>query len=216
MSAAANPRVAVFNLPSDIRESQVEDLFHRFGRIRDMIIRSNSGNTFAFIEFDSTRDAEDALDRRNDYPFAGRRLRVEFSRDRPRGGGGHDSHPGAPPSSAMRDAYYRVRVSGLPKSSSWQDLKDFMRSVGDVRFTDIIDEVGIAGFASQRDMDRAIRELDDTKFRSRTGESAYVRVKEDRGSKGSRSRSRSRSRGKDDRSRSRSHKKSRSRSRSRH
>ena len=32
---------------------------------------------------------------------------------------------------------YRVCVTGLPKTCSWQDLKDFMRKAGDVTFTQV-------------------------------------------------------------------------------
>jgi len=199
-------KLAVFNLPVDVRESQVKELFRKFGRMREMILRQNRGATYAFIEFDDPRDAEDALDRRNDYSFAGKRLRVEYSRPPPR--------KEAP---MMKDAFYRVKVTGLPRTASWQDLKDFMRAGGDVRFTDVEGGVGTAGFSSNVEMERAIRELDDTKFRARNGDTAYVRVKEDmsyndeHGGRGGESR-------RDDRrseSRGRSHGRNRSRSRGR-
>lgn len=32
---------------------------------------------------------------------------------------------------------YRVHVSGLPPTGSWQDLKDHMREAGDVCYTDV-------------------------------------------------------------------------------
>jgi len=162
-------KLVVFNLPEDVRESQVKDLFRKFGYMREIRLRQNRGATNAFIEYEDPRDAEEALDRRNDYSFAGKRLRVEHSRPPPR--------KEAP---MMRDAAYRVKVTGLPRTASWQDLKDFMRAGGDVRFTDVEGNgIGTAGFSSNAEMDRAIRELDDTKFRARNGDTAYVRVKED-------------------------------------
>ena len=41
---------------------------------------------------------------------------------------------GGPPS---RRSSYRVMVSGLPPSGSWQDLKDHMREAGDVCYADV-------------------------------------------------------------------------------
>lgn len=209
--ASSNTKLAVFNLPTDVRDSELKDLFRSYGKLRDYHIRENRGSTMAFVEFDEPRDAEDALDARNDYSFAGRRLRVEFAR--PQGPSGLGGPPGAGAGGggggvgggANRDAPYRVKVTGLPRSASWQDLKDFMRAGGDVKHTDVEGGVGIAGFNSRSEMDRAVRELDDTKFRARNGDSAYVRVREDGKSSKSRSRRRSRSRSRRGRSRSRSH-----------
>lgn len=85
------------------------------------------------------RDAEDAVKARDGYDYDGYRLRVEF----PRGGG-----PGSYRSRDRNDrsrnnrgavtkrSQYRVLVSGLPPSGSWQDLKDHMREAGDVCFAD--------------------------------------------------------------------------------
>merc|ERR1712112_87054 len=47
------------------------------------------------------------------------------------------------------------------------------------RFTEVEGTTGIAGFSSMGDMEKTIRECDDTKFRARNGDTAYVRVKED-------------------------------------
>ena len=39
--------------------------------------------------------------------------------------------------SLSRRSEYRVMVTGLPSHCSWQDLKDFMRKVGDVTFANV-------------------------------------------------------------------------------
>ncbi|GMT19258.1 hypothetical protein PFISCL1PPCAC_10555, partial [Pristionchus fissidentatus] len=85
---------------------------------------------------------------------------------RPRGGGRRTSH--------------RVIITGLPPTGSWQDLKDHMREAGDVCYTDVYkDGTGVVEFARADDVKYAVRKLDDTKFRSHEGETAYIRVKED-------------------------------------
>merc|ERR1712083_189908 len=151
------------------------------------------------------------------------------------GGSGGGRGGRGPPA---RRSQYRVIVSGLPPTGSWQDLKDHMREAGDVCFSDVYkDGTGAVEYLRYEDMKYALKKLDDTKFRSHEGETAYVRVKEDLSGGGggrdsrsrsrtrSRSRSRSRSRGsptyspvrgaeRDDRSNSRSKSKSKSKSRS--
>lgn len=44
---------------------------------------------------------------------------------------------------AARHSNYRVMVTGLPSSASWQDLKDHMRRAGDVCFSDVYREAGV-------------------------------------------------------------------------
>ncbi|XP_021954708.1 serine/arginine-rich splicing factor 1-like [Folsomia candida] len=227
-------RVYVGNLPPDIRTKDIEDLFYRFGKILYVDLKNRRGPPFAFVEFEDHRDAEDAVSKRDGYDYDGYRLRVEFPRggsrsggdrggssggrssygDRGGGGrGGGDRGRGAP----ARRSQYRVAISGLPPSGSWQDLKDHMREAGDVCFADAYkDGTGVVEFLRHEDMKYAIKKLDDSRFRSHEGETTYIRVKEDRGGaagSGSGDRSpRSRSRSYSPRRRSRSDSRSRSRS----
>ncbi|XP_055336923.1 serine/arginine-rich splicing factor 1-like [Paramacrobiotus metropolitanus] len=221
-------RLYVGNLPPDVREKDLEDIFRKYGRIEHLDLRTNKGPPFAFLDFGDTRDAEDAIRGRDGYDFDGYRMRVEyprsfrderggFSRGRDGGGGGggggYRSGGGGGGGgggygttrnrydSTMRRSQYRVLVSGLPSSGSWQDLKDHMREAGDVCYADVNkDGTGHVEYLRKEDMDYAIRKLDDTKFRSHEGETAYIRVRADErngggggGSGRGRSRSRSRS-----------------------
>lgn len=120
------------------------------------------------------RDADDAVRARDGYDYDGYRLRVEF----PRGGGGGGARGGrgggerfgarnntrGPPA---RRSEYRVLVTGLPPSGSWQDLKDHMREAGDVCFADTFkDGTGVVEFLRHEDMKYAVKKLDDSRFRS--------------------------------------------------
>ncbi|XP_073105049.1 serine/arginine-rich splicing factor SR30-like isoform X2 [Elaeis guineensis] len=173
---------------------------------------------YAFVEFEDPRDAEDAIRGRDGYNFDGHRLRVELAH----GGRGqsssfdrHSSHSsGGRRGGVSRRSEYRVLVTGLPSSASWQDLKDHMRRAGDVCFSEVFRDgggtTGIVDYTNYEDMKYAIKKLDDSEFRNAFSRS-YIRVKE-YDSKRSLSRSRSRSRSY---SRSRSPSRSRSYSRSR-
>ncbi len=90
-------RIFVGNLPIDIKEREIEDIFDRqkillcylpepnaifrYGKIRDIDIKCPSRPpAFAFITFDHYRDAEDAIAGEDGQKFDGLRLRVEMSK----------------------------------------------------------------------------------------------------------------------------------------
>ncbi|XP_057473662.1 serine/arginine-rich-splicing factor SR34-like [Actinidia eriantha] len=205
----------VGNLPGDIREREVEDIFYKYGPVAHIDLKIPPRPPgYAFVEFEEARDAEDAIRGRDGYDFDGHRLRVELAH----GGRGHSSSTDRYSNHSSgrggrggvsRRSDYRVLVTGLPGSASWQDLKDHMRRAGDVCFSQVFRDgsgtTGIVDYTSYDDMKYAVRKLDDSEFRNAFTQ-AIVRVKE---YKSSRSRSNSRSR-----SRSRSYSKGRSRSRS--
>ncbi|KAM4702007.1 serine/arginine-rich splicing factor 9-like [Discoglossus pictus] len=199
-AGSRNGRIYVGNLPADVREKELEKLFHRYGRIRSVELKNRgrcSSSPFAFIKFQDPRDAEDAVFGRNGYDFGSCRLRVEFQRPfrGSRGDGGGYGAPRGRNGPPSRRSDFRVLVSGLPPSGSWQDLKDHMRKAGDVCYADVHkDGMGIVEFIRKEDMEYALRKLDDTKFRSHEGENYYIRVCPERNASYSRSRSRSRGR----------------------
>ena len=206
-------RIYVGNLPIDVKEREIDDLFYKFGDIRSVEIkRPVRPPAYAFVTFYDRRDADDAIRRRDGYDFDGERLRCEFAKD-----SREDDRPGG----IKKGTGHRVFISGLPKSCSWQDLKDFARKAGDVLRTDVDrDGSGTIEYANKDDMEYAIKKLDDTEFSNRY-DKATVRVSADKAESGSgrrsssRTRDRSRSRSRDRRKRSESRSRSRSRSASR-
>ncbi|MFH4981385.1 hypothetical protein AB6A40_008094 [Gnathostoma spinigerum] len=198
MGARMESRIYVGNLPSNVRERDLEDLFYKYGKISYIDIKNSRGACFAFVEFDDKRDAEDAVYGHDGYNYDGHRIRVEFTRGAgPRGPGGRplygrddrrESRRGPPP----RRSGYRVLVEGLPTSGSWQDLKDHMREAGEVCYADVYkDGTGVVEFTKYDAMKYALRKLDDTKFKSHEGDVTYIRLKEANAQSRSRSRSRS-------------------------
>ncbi|RLN93207.1 hypothetical protein BBJ28_00017723, partial [Nothophytophthora sp. Chile5] len=66
----ASSRVYVGNLPMDIRTREVEDIFYKYGRIRDIDVKFPSRPpAFAFVDFEDARDAEDAIRGRDGYDY---------------------------------------------------------------------------------------------------------------------------------------------------
>lgn len=73
-------KIYVGNLPVDVRESEIEDLFYKCGRITRVDIKQVSRPpAFAFVEFEDDRDAEDAVRKYNGYKFDRDVLRVELA-----------------------------------------------------------------------------------------------------------------------------------------
>ncbi|GAA0173874.1 RNA splicing factor [Lithospermum erythrorhizon] len=185
--------IYVGNLPGDIRESEVEDLFYKYGPIVEIDLKIPPRPPgYAFVEFEDSRDAEDAIHGRDGCEFDGHRLRVELAHGG-RGSSSNDRHSSR--GGLSRRSEYRVLITGLPSSASWQDLKDHMRRAGDVCFSQVYrDRDGLRGvvdYTNYDDMKYAIRKLDDSLFRNQFSK-AYIRVEEyDRRHSYSRSPSRS-------------------------
>eukprot|EP00850_Spirogloea_muscicola_P001489 SM000005S17286 [mRNA] locus=s5:1277834:1281504:+ [translate_table: standard] len=209
--SVASRTIYVGNLPGDIREREVEDLFHKYGRIKDIDLKMPPRPPgYAFIEFEDPRDAEDAIRGRDGYNFDGYRLRVELAHGgMPRGppggsygggyggrggydggggsggggggggSGGGGGYGGGRGGGVSRRSEYRVIVTGLPASASWQDLKDHMRKAGDVCFAQVFRDgngaMGIVDYVTGDDMKYAIKKLDDSEFRNPFAR-AYIRL----------------------------------------
>lgn len=174
--------IYVGNLPGDIREREVEDLFYKYGPIVEIDLKVPPRPPgYAFVEFEDPRDADDAIRGRDGYEFDGHRLRVELAHGG-RGSSSYDRHSSYSSGSRgglSRRSDYRVLISGLPSSASWQDLKDHMRRAGDVCFSQVFRDRdgmrGIVDYTNYDDMKYAIKKLDDSLFRNQFSRS-YIRV----------------------------------------
>ncbi|KAJ3932810.1 MAG: hypothetical protein NXY57DRAFT_1048233 [Lentinula lateritia] len=158
-------RLYVGRLPTEARSEDVSKLFEGYGRIVDCRVMTG----FGFVEFESSKDAEDAVQQFNGKAFMGANIVVEFAKEsRPRREPYEERHGAA--SRARRPPGIRIIVSGISRDTSWQDLKDFGRDAGNVSFADIDRDVpgqGILEFLSREDADRAVKELDGKDLRGR-------------------------------------------------
>ncbi|KAJ6928680.1 serine/arginine-rich splicing factor SR30-like isoform X1 [Populus alba x Populus x berolinensis] len=199
------------------------DQFDRYGPIVDIDLKIPPRPPgYAFIELEDARDAKHAIRCLDGYNFDGCRLRVELAHGGQRHSSPVDRYSSYSGSSGSRGppkhSDYRVLVTGLPSSASWQDLKDHMRRAGDVCFSQVFHDrggmTGIVDYMNYDDMKYAIKKLDDSEFRNAFSQ-AYIRVQEygsrrsysrspSCSSHGSRSQSCSRSRSYSDRSWSKS------------
>ncbi|KAK8791034.1 hypothetical protein WA158_005665 [Blastocystis sp. Blastoise] len=164
-------RLFVGNLPSDIRQSELDDLFYKYGPIRDIAVKHPSeGRAYAFVEFKYYEDAEYAVRRRNNCDYDGYRLRVEFSRS-----SRNDRYRSGPP----RHSDYRVTITPVPKGTSWQSIKDVLKPKYKCGFTDVRGDIGYCEFSCRSDMEKCIEDFDNKNFVTSAGE-GIVRVVEDK------------------------------------
>ncbi|XP_030624141.1 serine and arginine rich splicing factor 6a isoform X2 [Chanos chanos] len=228
------PRVYIGRLSYHVREKDIQRFFSGYGKLLEVDLK----NGYGFVEFEDTRDADDAVYELNGKELCGERVMVEHARGPRRdrdgyggyyGGGGRSGYSSR--SRSGRDKYgppvrteYRLIVENLSSRCSWQDLKDFMRQAGEVTYADAHKErtnEGVIEFRTHSDMRRALEKLDGTDINGRKIRLIEDKPRRRRSYSGSRSRSRSRRRSRSrsrrssrSRSRSRSHSRSRSRSRS--
>ncbi|KAG6851292.1 hypothetical protein H0H93_011728 [Arthromyces matolae] len=170
-------RLYLGRLPTDARTEDVNKFFEGYGRIVDC--RVMTGNLvvvtlktlgFGFVEFENSKDAEDAVHQLNGKPFMGANIVVEFAKEsRPRRETYDNERSYGSPRS-RRPPGIRILVTGVSRDTSWQDLKDFGRDAGSVSFADIDRDVvgqGILEYLSREDADRAVRDLDGKELRGR-------------------------------------------------
>ncbi|KAI0093898.1 hypothetical protein BDY19DRAFT_902602 [Irpex rosettiformis] len=168
-------RLYLGRLPPDARAEDVSKFFDGYGRIVDCRVMTG----FGFVEFESARDAEDAVHNFNGKSFMGANIVVEFAKEsRPRREVFEDRAP-----RARRPPGFRLIVSGISRDTSWQDLKDFGREAGSVSYADIDRDKpgeGILEYLSRDDAERAVKELDGKDLRGNS-----VRVSLDTTERGS-------------------------------
>ncbi|XP_030763254.1 RNA-binding protein 1 [Sitophilus oryzae] len=81
-------KVYVGNLGSSASKHEIESAFSKYGPLRNVWVARNPPG-FAFVEFEDSRDAEDAVRGLDGTRCCGARIKVEMSSGRSRRGGGN-------------------------------------------------------------------------------------------------------------------------------
>src|SRR5215831_17801157 len=98
-------RLFVGNLPYDATEEEIRSHFSTAGNVLNVFVpvdrETGRKRGFAFVEFQGSTEAQEAIRLFNSQPFKGRPLAVNEARAREArpavGGGGSSYRPGAPP-----------------------------------------------------------------------------------------------------------------------
>ena len=135
------------------------------------------------VEFATAEDASQAIQTLNDTELKGRQIFVREDREDNRPGFSGGAVSGGRFSSDQAAQSRRVYVGNLSWDVAWQDLKDHMRSAGEVVHAEVITDqhsgrskgCGVVEFATDQEAQQAIELLSNTELNGRT-----IFVREDR------------------------------------
>ncbi|GAB4844427.1 Serine/arginine-rich splicing factor rs41 [Ancistrocladus abbreviatus] len=139
------------NLDYDVRQSEVERLFRKYGKVDRIDMKSG----FAFVYMEDERDAEDAIRRLDRLEFGrkGRRLRVEWTkqeRDTRRPGGGRRPAANTRPSKTL------FVINFDPIHTRQRDLERHFEAYGKIVNIRIRRNFAFVQFETQEDATRAL------------------------------------------------------------
>ncbi|KAF8032517.1 hypothetical protein BT93_D1428 [Corymbia citriodora subsp. variegata] len=161
------------NLDYDARQSDVERLFRRYGRVERVDMKSG----YAFIYMEDERDADDAVRRLDRIEFGrkGRRLRVEWSKDDNggrRGGGSRRSAANVKPSKTL------FVINFDPMNTRTKDLERHFDPYGKIANIRIRRNFAFVQYETQEDATRALDATNMSKLMDRVITVEYA-IKDD-------------------------------------
>ncbi|RXI08008.1 hypothetical protein DVH24_014574 [Malus domestica] len=149
------------NLDFDARQSDVERLFKRYGKVERVDIKSG----FAFVYMDDERDAEYAIRRldRTEFGRKGRRLRIEWTKHE-RGIRRPDSRR---PSANMKPSKTLFVINFDPVHTRTKDLERHFDPYGKITNIRIRRNFAFIQYESQEDATKALEATNTSKFMDR-------------------------------------------------
>lgn len=178
-NSGGNTRVYVGNLSWDVSWQDLKDHMRGSGDvIRADVMSDNDGRSkgCGLVEYATEREALAAVQTLHNTELKGRLIFVREDREAQRGGGGGNQRP------SFGLANRRVYVGNLSWDVAWQDLKDHMRTAGEIARADVLSDTdgrskgcGLVEYVLSDGASRAIETLNDTELKGR-----LIFVREDR------------------------------------
>ena len=144
--------IYIGQLPSDTTEADIARFFDGYGRLTLIILRSQAGYCYAYIE--DKEDAEEAVHELKGRKILGQKIALELIER------GSDL-------SGFEFPRFRLRVSNLSQNTSSTELKEYMMKAGDILACQAHIKTkgyGEVEFRSWRNLTWALDHLDDTKL----------------------------------------------------
>ena len=183
-----NKRVYIGNLSWSVTWRDLKDHMASAGEVtRADVLTGHDGRSkgCGIVEFSTAEEASTAIATLNNTEIMGRDIFVREDREQRggnTGGGGAPSQNRGPRGNSGGGDGKSVYVGNLAYEVQWQDLKDHMRSCGDVAYAEVMTMndgrskgCGIVEFVSADGAARAIAELNDSELQGRA-----IFVREDR------------------------------------
>mmetsp|Transcript_4587 Transcript_4587/g.10176 ORF Transcript_4587/g.10176 Transcript_4587/m.10176 type:complete len:486 (-) Transcript_4587:282-1739(-) len=181
-AATQNCRVYVGNLSWSTGWRDLKDHMKACGDVlRADVMQTHDGRSkgCGIVEYSSPEEAARAVEELNNSELSGRQIFVREDREQTTGGGGGGGGGGGSNEDGQSK---RVYVGNLSWDVAWQDLKDHMRTVGDVAYSEVMTDhdgrskgCGIVEFTTAAGAKEAIAQLTDTELKGR-----MIFVREDR------------------------------------
>ncbi|KAF2705320.1 RNA binding domain-containing protein [Pleomassaria siparia CBS 279.74] len=130
-SPSPGKTIYVGNLYYEVTEDQLKRVFSRFGAIDSLkIVYDNRGMSrgFAYIDFQTTNDAQSAVDNLDMQVFEGRNLVVQFHKQKAGGAAG----PRAPFNTTPSPPSKTLFIGNMSFEMSDKDLNDLFRDIRNV------------------------------------------------------------------------------------
>eukprot|EP00915_Cephaloidophora_sp_WS-2016_P000156 GHVH01000245.1.p1 GENE.GHVH01000245.1~~GHVH01000245.1.p1 ORF type:complete len:244 (+),score=39.29 GHVH01000245.1:148-879(+) len=192
-STPNNCKLFVSNLNFKVRDEDLEPIFAKFGPLKSCevkMISSGISRGYALVEFEEEKDAEGAIATLNDTEIMERPITVRLDMDisqRPRNNLRNSparKSPNPRPQSSEFSAKRRVIpygkqlfIGNLAFKTSWQDLKDEFRTIGDVQRAEVFTTIhngyrrskgcGIVVMENEEDAKRCIELKDNSTLHDR-------------------------------------------------
>ncbi|KAF8812347.1 RNA-binding domain-containing protein [Phlegmacium glaucopus] len=123
---------------------------------------------YAFVQFESEKDAQVVLETYQHQPLLGRSVIIEFAhrlrKDMPSITNSDSDKISTRPSPTRRHSRHPVVVTNIPRGVRWQELKDFGRLSGRLVAYCDLDRTqrgrGFIEYFTKQDAERAVRFLD--------------------------------------------------------
>jgi len=137
----------------------LKNVFSDYGRVVDVKMRSTTHDLFAFVQFESHNAAVTAIKKMDQQEVQGRRVKVSWAQFK--GSGGRN-----------KQENYRIWVGRIGSSTNEDQLRhafDEFGGITDVKIrSNDKDTFAFIQFQGQRNADRAIKEMNNTRFRGNT------------------------------------------------
>ncbi|EPS62997.1 hypothetical protein M569_11791, partial [Genlisea aurea] len=166
------------NLEFDARQSDVERLFKRYGKVDRVDMKSG----FAFVYMEDERDADDAIRKLDRIEFGrkGRRLRVEWTKQQDRGTRRPDNSRRSS-SNSSKPAKTLFVINFDPMNTRTRDIEVHFEPYGKINNVRIRRNFAFVQFESQEDATRALESTHMSKLMDRVISVEYaIRDDDDR------------------------------------
>ena len=174
-AAGAGASVYVGNLAWDVSWQDLKDHFKTVGQVLHADVMMEPGTTRSkgcgLVTFANARDAATAISTLHDTELNGRLIFVREDRE----GGAGVGMAGRGGSAVAPTDGCKVFVGGLPRETTWMDLKDMFREAGSVVRADVAQApdgtskgYGTVLLGSTREAAKAIQLFNETEYQGRT------------------------------------------------